>query len=199
LDFGTDFYALQTWGEKNNRTGFAWLYNWATQKNVDSVYCGEMSLPRSFHLNMEKNLCMMPILPPESLIISKNTLDENIFWSCINGSKCCIINFNPTNNFILTLIGESNQKITLEHNGKNIILSETDVDDGRYNAPISVVNDIVLCFDSGIIEVFVNKGSLCGTRRYYSCSKLTKVEISGSHAELIHYCSTYDDIPKSDF
>lgn len=32
LDFGTDFYALQTWGEEDARTGFAWLYNWATQK-----------------------------------------------------------------------------------------------------------------------------------------------------------------------
>jgi hypothetical protein len=32
LDFGTDFYALQTFRDGQQILGFAWLYNWASKK-----------------------------------------------------------------------------------------------------------------------------------------------------------------------
>jgi beta-fructofuranosidase len=191
LDFGTDFYALQTWGEEDSRTGFAWLYNWATQKNVDSAYCGEMSLPRHFHLNTQQQLCMTPLLPPESLIISKDTLGDNSLWSCADGCKTCVITFMPAAHFRLTLTGDSDQQIILEHDGENLTLREEGLDDGRYHAPIATVGDVMLCFDAGIVEVFARKGSVCGTRRYYSCSKLTRVQISGAPAMFTQYRATY--------
>lgn len=191
LDFGTDFYALQTWGERDSRTGFAWLYNWATQKNADSAYCGEMSLPRRFHLNAQQQLCMTPALPPASLIISEELLNENSAWSCREGCKTCIITFTPKANFCLTLTGNSGQAIILEHDGVNLTLSEKGLDDGRYQAPVICVKDVTLCFDAGIVEVFAHEGSVCGTRRYYSCSSLTGISLSGAPATLTQYRSPY--------
>lgn len=191
LDFGTDFYALQTWGEEEQRTGFAWLYNWATQKNVDSTYCGEMSLPRRFHLNAQQQLCMTPVLPPESLVISQSSLADNVVWSNAEGSKACTIAFTPAAAFCLTLSGDSGQDVVLEYDGKTLTLREKGHDDGRYHAHLTNVEDVTLCFDAGIVEVFANAGSVCGTRRYYSCSVLTKIHLAGAPAILTHYRATY--------
>ncbi|WP_312951826.1 glycoside hydrolase family 32 protein [Superficieibacter sp.] len=191
LDFGTDFYALQTWGEEDSRTGFAWLYNWATQKNVDSAYSGEMSLPRRFHLNTRQQLCMTPVLPPESLILSREILPDHHRWTCREGCKACTIVFTPAALFHLMLTGDSGQQISLDYDGKNLTLREHGVDDGRYHAPLAAAGDVTLCFDAGIVEVFAHQGSVCGTRRYYSCSHLTGVQISGASAVLTRYRATY--------
>lgn len=191
LDFGTDFYALQTWGEAGQRTGFAWLYNWATQKNVDSAYCGEMSLPRRFHLNAQQQLCMTPVRPPESLIVSRHTLDNTLTWSTAQGAKACAIDFTTSAPFRLTLTGDSGQQITLAHDGATLMLSEQGQDDGRYSTPLAYTGDITLFFDAGIVEVFARQGSVCGTRRYYSCSQLTQVQITGAPATLTQYRATY--------
>lgn len=191
LDFGTDFYALQTWGEEEGRTGFAWLYNWATQKNVDSTYCGEMSLPRRFHLNAQQELCMTPVLPPESLVINQNRLADNMLWSSAEGSKACMITFTPTAEFCLRLHGNSGQEIVFEYDGKSLSLREKGQDDGRYHAPLTHVEDVTLCFDAGIVEVFANQGSVCGTRRYYSCNALTQIQLAGAPAIVTHYRAAY--------
>lgn len=191
LDFGTDFYALQTWGEDDRRIGFAWLYNWATQKPVDSAYSGEMSLPRRFHLNTQQRLCMMPELPPESLVVSRHALDDGDIWVNEKGCKAGIVTFMPAGGFRLTLTGDSGQQIILEQEGKNLTLYEKGRDDGRYRAPVAGVSDVTLCFDAGIVEVFANQGSVCGTRRYYSCSQLIRIQLSGAPAQLTQYRSTY--------
>lgn len=191
LDFGTDFYALQTWGEEEARTGFAWLYNWATQKSVDSAYCGEMSLPRRFHLNAQQQLCMTPVLPPECLIISQATLADNARWTAAESSKACTIAFTPTAAFCLTLCGDNGQEIVLDYDGTTLTLREKDQDDGRYHAPMASVEDVTLCFDAGIVEVFTNAGSVCGTRRYYSCNALTQIHLTGAPANLTLYRAAY--------
>lgn len=191
LDFGTDFYALQTWGEPDARTGFAWVYNWASQKTVDSAYCGEMSLPRRFHLNARRQLCMTPVLPPESLVAARHTLGSDAPWSSADGARACMIRLEPTDGFRLTLTGDSGQQIILEHDGHYLTLRESGVDDGRYRAPLETADDVLLCFDAGIVEVFAHHGSVCGTRRYYSCSALTRVDISGAPAQLTQYRSSW--------
>jgi beta-fructofuranosidase len=178
-------------GEEDARTGFAWLYNWATQKSVDSNYCGEMSLPRRFHLNAQRQLCMTPVLPPESLIIGQTRLADNVVWSETKGSKACAIAFSPTAAFCLTLSGDSGQEIVLEYDGKLLTLREKGQDDGRYHAPVANVEDVTLCFDAGIVEVFANAGSICGTRRYYSCSTLTQIHLTGAPAIVTHYRAAY--------
>ncbi|HDG1676410.1 TPA: glycoside hydrolase family 32 protein [Kluyvera ascorbata] len=187
LDFGTDFYALQTWGEADRRIGFAWLYNWATQKNVDSAYCGEMSLPRRFHLNAQHQLCMTPELPPKSMVVSEETLHADKPWSNADGYKAFSLTFRPTSPFILTLTGNTDQNITLKHNGHSLTLHEHGQDDGRYAAPLTDAGEVTLCFDAGIVEVFAQQGSVCGTRRYYSCSKIIAINLTGATATLTQY------------
>lgn len=187
LDFGTEFYALQTWGEEESRTGFAWLFNWATQKQVASAYSGEMSLPRRFHLNAQQQVCMTPVLPPPSLIASQEIVPDAVQWSHAEGYKACTITFAPQTPFCLTLTGDSGQLLSLTHDGEKLTLKENGVDDGRYHAQITTISDVTLCFDAGIVEVFAHGGSVCGTRRYYSCCRVTGVQLIGASAELTAY------------
>lgn len=77
LDFGTDFYALQTFRDGQKTLGFAWLYNWASKKTADSVYNGEMSLPREFSLNNAQQFCMRPVRPPQSCVIRQTEHQDN--------------------------------------------------------------------------------------------------------------------------
>lgn len=191
LDFGTDFYALQTWGEETTRIGFAWLYNWATQKNVESAYCGEMSLPRQFNLNSSQQLCMNPVLPPKELIKERAKIDNYSNWLSHDGCKACFIDVKPQDEFKIELVGDNGQIIILEHDGKQITLREHGKDDGKYNADLISVTDLVISFDAGIVEVFANQGSICGTRRYYSCNKLKQVNIVGCSAMITEYLHTH--------
>lgn len=45
VDFGTDFYAMQSFEANGSRLAMAWLYNWEFSKPKGSNYSGEMSIP----------------------------------------------------------------------------------------------------------------------------------------------------------
>lgn len=176
LDFGTDFYALQTFRDEEKTLGFAWLYNWASKKTADSVYNGEMSLPRQFTLNDAGQVCMLPVSPPPSCVIQQH---EHLH-ACSEGqlqlrldawqSFSLQLKGNEITQLRLTLQGENDQNITLHYNENMLTLQAVGLDDMRYSVYVDELNELVLFFDAGIVEVFVNQGSQCGTRRYFHIS-----------------------------
>ena len=60
LDFGTDFYAMQSFEADGRRLAFAWLFNWEVRKPPGSRYSGEMSLPRMLTLDSAGRVKMPP-------------------------------------------------------------------------------------------------------------------------------------------
>lgn len=176
LDFGTDFYALQTFRDEEKTLGFAWLYNWASKKTADSVYNGEMSLPRQFTLNDAGQVCMLPVSPPPSCVIQQH---EHLH-ACSEGqlqlrldawqSFSLQLKGNEITQLRLTLQGENDQNITLHYNENMLTLQAVGLDDMRYSVYVDELNELVLFFDAGIVEVFANQGSQCGTRRYFHIS-----------------------------
>ncbi len=44
LDFGTDYYAMQSFAADGRQIAMAWLFNWEDRKPAGSPYSGEMSL-----------------------------------------------------------------------------------------------------------------------------------------------------------
>lgn len=176
LDFGTDFYALQTFRDEGKTLGFAWLYNWASKKMADSVYNGEMSLPRQFTLNDAGQVCMLPVSPPPSCVIQQH---EHLH-ACSEGqlqlrldawqSFSLQLKGDEITQLRLTLQGENDQHITLRYNENMLTLQAVGLDDMRYSVYVDELNELVLFFDAGIVEVFANQGSQCGTRRYFHIS-----------------------------
>jgi sucrose-6-phosphate hydrolase SacC (GH32 family) len=63
LDFGTDYYAMQSFEAGGRQIAFAWLFNWEYRKPEGSAYSGEMSLPRVLSLSEDrKRLRMLPTI-----------------------------------------------------------------------------------------------------------------------------------------
>ncbi len=176
LDFGTDFYALQTFHDGEQTLGFAWLYNWASKKTAASAYNGEMSLPRRFTLNSAGTLCMQPVQPPESCRVSQVDYQE----ACQHGRLQLPVDKWRTfslqlagsglSRLLLTLQGEQGEHISLRYGEGKLTLQAEGFDDERYSASLESCSDLALYFDAGIVEVFANQGSLCGTRRYFHIS-----------------------------
>ncbi|HAB5395074.1 TPA_asm: glycoside hydrolase family 32 protein [Salmonella enterica subsp. enterica serovar Mbandaka] len=203
LDFGTDFYALQTFRDGQETLGFAWLYNWASKKTATSRYNGEMSLPRRFTLNSAGLLCMQPVLPPESCV-TRQTAHHN---ACLNGHLRIPLEKPKAFSFRLEsegltrlrviLQGESGKQAELSYAGGVINLQAEGHDDGKYCAHVGELGDLELFFDAGIVEVFSNQGSQCGTRRYFHLSACQEIVLEYNPsakitaATLTNYRSTW--------
>ncbi len=200
LDFGTDFYALQTFRDGQETLGFAWLYNWASKKTAASCYNGEMSLPRRFTLNSAGVLCMQPVLPPEACIIRQT---EHLHAGQLR------LPVDARRAFSVTLQGEGLSRLRVvlqDESGEQVELCYADGvlglradghDDGQYCAPLDALKDIELFFDAGIVEVFANQGSQCGTRRYFHISACQAIALEYNPsakitaAKLTHYRSVW--------
>ncbi|KKI47928.1 hypothetical protein XK97_05980 [Obesumbacterium proteus] len=183
LDFGTDFYALQTFRDEEKTLGFAWLYNWASKKTADSVYNGEMSLPRQFALNDAGQVCMLPVPPPPSCVIQQHehlhTCSEGRLQLCLDAWQSFSLQLkgNKINRLHLTLQGENDQHITLRYNENMLTLQADGLDDMRYSVCMDELSELELFFDAGIVEVFANQGSQCGTRRYFHISTCQRISL----------------------
>ncbi|WP_226052362.1 GH32 C-terminal domain-containing protein [Dickeya chrysanthemi] len=203
LDFGTDFYALQTFRDGQEILGFAWLYNWASKKNVASVYNGEMSLPRRFALNSAGLLCMQPVTPPGSCIVRQTEHHDDILDGQLRLPAAMLQSFSVKLNgegishLLLTFKGESGGQVTLCYEESRLILRAEGHDDGQYCAYIEELNELELFFDAGIVEVFANQGSHCGTRRYFHISVCQEIKLEYNPsarvtaAKLTQYRSTW--------
>lgn len=176
LDFGTDFYALQTFRAGQQTLGFAWLYNWASKKTAASAYNGEMSLPRQFALNHAGKLCMPPVPPPASCVIQQHDHHD----ACRDGqlqvpveawpSFSVLLKGEGITRLLLTLQDENNAQIALCYVDGVLTLRAEGQNDGHYCAQVGELTELELFFDAGIVEAFANHGSQCGTRRYFHMS-----------------------------
>lgn len=168
LDFGTDYYAMQSFAAEGRQIAMAWLFNWEDRKPAGSPYSGEMSLPRQLSLTTDGRLAMAPVpeidrvwpatpiiptaqgryaLPPATIEIR---LDGRL-----DGTR------------IVAMQGQdASFEITVEQGHIAVRLPQ---DDGsiRYVANIDLDGDVRVFHDRGIIEIFAEQGAVCGTRRNY--------------------------------
>lgn len=170
LDFGTDYYAMQSFAADGRQIAFAWLFNWEYRKPKGSPYSGEMSLPRELSLTADGRLAMQParevedawptgMLPPDSantFALPPKPFDISLV-GILGGTR---ISAHQT--------GELSFEILVKNGVVSIRLPQDD-DKIRYDAQIGDATDLRVFFDRGIIEVFVGHGAVCGTRRSYQC------------------------------
>lgn len=168
LDFGTDFYAMQSFRADGRQIAMAWLFNWEYRRPEGSPYSGEMSLPRELRLDAAGRLVMQPVreleatwaaVPLETGVTGTYTLEDAPFDLRMFGD------LDRT-----TITATQGNHLTFE-----IVVSNGSVsvrlpqDDGTisYRAECASATDLRILHDRGIIEVFVDNGAICGTRRSY--------------------------------
>jgi beta-fructofuranosidase len=184
LDFGTDYYAMQSFWDGERQLAFAWLFNWEIRKPAGSAYSGELSLPRLLTLDRQHRLLMNP--EPGIAALRTCQLEAiNQRYAPANGCAVEMSISGKLNGLTIICTSANGETVTLTHSGDGLTLQLSE-DDGRiaYRAACSNVTDIRLFFDRGVIELFANGGLICGTRRSYrviDCASLwTSAETSAS-------------------
>lgn len=168
LDFGTDFYAMQSFAAEGRQLALAWLFNWEDRKPAGSPYSGEMSLPRELRLDRAGRLCMLPVaeldaawpaMPLSSEADGGFALGDAPFELRLNGSL-------EGTRIVAGQQGAPSFEVQVLAGRLTIRLPQ---DDGkiRYEAELGTATDLRLVHDRGIIEVFAGHGAVCGTRRSY--------------------------------
>ncbi|MBZ9939236.1 GH32 C-terminal domain-containing protein [Mesorhizobium sp. BR1-1-16] len=181
LDFGTDFYAMQTFRAGERQVAFAWLFNWEDRKPAGSPYSGEMSLPREISLDSTGRLLMRPSAELQNAWRADPLVRE------ADGSFK--LNDAPFELFITGNL-EGSRVAATERDALafEIVVTGGRVsvrlpqDDGRirYEAECALAADLRIIYDRGIIEIFADNGAICGTRRSYTNIAPDKIEIMSS-------------------
>lgn len=181
LDFGTDFYAMQSFRDGSRRLALAWLFNWEFRKPSGSTYSGEMSLPRVLGLNAERQLTMVPEPGYRRLRAGEIAFEHG--EAGLEGA---------TGPIELELTGSlaGLSIVATGSTGAQIVVAESDgrlhmrvpEDDGNivYRSAALELSDLRVFLDAGVIELFANGGAVCGTRRSYAATDFMRLAISAT-------------------
>lgn len=178
LDFGTDYYAMQSFAADGRQIALAWLFNWQDRKPSGSPYSGEMSLPRELRLDGAGRLCMLPVAELDATWPAVPLSSEVDGSFALHGAP---LDLNLSGDLEGTRIVASQQgapsfEVQVSAGRLSVRLPQ---DDGkiRYEAELVTAADLRILFDRGIIEVFADNGAICGTRRSYGNVAPDRVEV----------------------
>lgn len=178
LDFGTDYYAMQSFWDGERQLAFAWLFNWEFRKPEGSAYSGELSLPRELSLNSDK-LAMRP----EAGIAKLR--EASLHWGddgCLTAPGREPIEISLSGDLTgvsIEGISASGARFEIaERDGRLYVRAPEDDGSIVYRSPGLRLVDLRVFFDRGVIEIFANEGTICGTRRSYGITELKEVRVS---------------------
>ncbi|MBX5043928.1 glycoside hydrolase family 32 protein [Rhizobium lentis] len=182
LDFGTDYYAMQSFEAEGRQIAFAWLFNWEYRKPEGSAYSGEMSLPRVLSLNEDKiKICMLPAIEVDERYVAIPVAPDRSGDYALPSAPIEIRLSGPLqgSKLVATEGGELAFEVSVAGDILSIRLAQ---DDGsiRYVAELGGGKDLRLFHDRGIVEIFADGGAVCGTRRGYANIEPDRLEISSS-------------------
>jgi beta-fructofuranosidase len=182
LDFGTDYYAMQSFEAEGRQVAFAWLFNWEYRKPDGSAYSGEMSLPRVLSLSEDKKkICMLPAMEVDEHYVASPVAQDQSGEYSLPGGPIEIRLSGPLqgSKLVATTSGELAFEVSVADGILSIRLAQ---DDGsiQYVAELGGGKDLRLFHDRGIIEIFADGGAVCGTRRGYANIEPDQLEISSS-------------------
>ena len=181
LDFGADFYAMQSFEADGRRIAHAWLFNWETRRPGPSQYSGELALPRELEIDEKGRLCMLPVIELEqtAAFISQSGADSGTY--CLPDTPFAISLSGKIEGttILATQAGKPSFNIIIQGGLISIVLSQ---DDGKkkYTARALDPRDLTIVHDRGIIEIFVDRGAICGTRRNYTNVKPDEIRIDSA-------------------
>jgi beta-fructofuranosidase len=175
LDFGTDFYAMQSFEADGRQIAMAWLFNWEYRKPAGSPYSGELSLPREVSLDRRGRVCLNPTAEFDALPRLAVSSELPCCYPLTEGSFEVAISSLPDSLVIEALQGDHMSFKSIYQDGKFIVTLPQDDGSIRYAADIAPGADFRIVYDRGILEIFGEKGAVCGTRRGYRLSSPDKL------------------------
>jgi beta-fructofuranosidase len=169
LDFGTDYYAMQSFAADGRQIAFAWLFNWEYRKPPGSPYSGEMSLPRELRVNSAGRLTMQPAVELDAVWPAEEIAPQPDGGFLLGDLpiEIGLVGSLEGTSVLATEDGIRCFEIAVSGGRLSIRLPQ---DDGNilYETVFQGATDLRVIHDRGIIEVFGDGGAVCGTRRGYA-------------------------------
>lgn len=176
-DFGSNFYAVQSFEHDNKRIAIGWVSDFYNEHiEVENGAYGSFAIPRVLSINNSK-LYMEPVpeiykLKAEQLYSGKES--KNIYLTEIEGNSYYThISLNNSCDFNMLLSKDQDKSISLiRENGITKIKTAGVKSEGiDFTADVKEVWDIEIFVDRRLIEVFLNKGEAAGAKLFYNSSK----------------------------
>jgi len=187
LDFGTDYYAMQSFWDGERQLALAWLFNWEFRKPAGSAYSGEMSLPRILSVNADRQLTMRPE-PAYRTLRSARLVENGGHFSIPNRHDAVELELHG-DLAGLQVIGRSSTgaSFSLRHEGGALRIEVPEDVGGKiiYRSKDVTLTSVQLLFDRGVIEIFANDGLVCGTRRTYQMDDLSELELHANRVDTV--------------
>lgn len=196
FDFGSNFYAVQTFEHENRRIAIGWVSDFYHEHVIEEngAY-GSMALPRELQV-INQHLYMKPVKEVYDLkdkLLYKGS-KENVLLNSIEGNTYYAkIKINGDSDFYF-ILGRSQQgSIRLQR--KNQITSiETE---GVKSSHASFVTDVLdvksleVFVDRRVVEVFINEGEAAGTKLFYTERKDGIFEAVFADVDAVEEISVY--------
>jgi len=177
----------------------AWLFNWEFRKPAGSAYSGEMSLPRALSVNADRQLTMRPE-PAYKTLRSERLVAEGGRFPIPNRPQAVELDIHGDLTD-LHIVGRSSTgpSFTLRHQAGVLEIEVPEDLQGKitYRSTALDLTSLHLFFDRGVIEIFGNDGSVCGTRRTYRMDDLSQLEVQAKGLETMEawqLASAWDDL-----
>lgn len=185
LDFGTDCYAMQVWRGADGPRGIAWAANW-TDVYADRDFETAMTLPRRL-LWREGRLLTPPIDAvetlrkgsPISVVVGGRHHLENglaeVRLDDLRGEPLTVMLDHPTHEAMLSYDGET-LELHYEPPGNRSGPS--------YQAALLDLRELRIFVDVGLIEIYVDGGRACCTKRIDSSLPFTAIRLASGSTTL---------------
>ena len=77
----------------------------------------------------------------------------------------------------LILEGNDDEWISISYRDGYVLIEDTVLNNVTYHTKVSAINDLDVIFDAGIVELFINQGETCATRRSYKLADCKKIKM----------------------
>lgn len=171
-DFGSNFYAVQSFEHGGRRIAIGWISDFYGEHRVKPTgACGSFSLPRELHMEQGR-LFTEPVKECYGL------LKERIF--AVSGQEVppvivpgisffVKIKLGDDRDFLVTLAREGDDALYLERkNGvTSLVSTRKEVSEVRFPSDVSTVRYVEIFMDRRVAEVYLNHGEAAGTKLFY--------------------------------
>jgi len=209
IDFGVDFYAIQTFlDHQDRRIGIAWMENWKQPIPSQAYgFAGAMTLPRELSINTQNELYTKPVKETEQL---RQQIKPNFSLTqtkMINETKdlefkstCCEIKLeiefltpDASCQLLLRSHANNNEYLSIQYDLKTAALSitihQTNQQPKTYRHQLPLIDrqlKLHLFLDRSSLELFANNYQIAGTVRMYINPHNQAIKLISKGTSLIH-------------
>lgn len=196
LDFGTNFYAVQSFVHDGRRIAIGWVSDfYGEHKIAEHGAYGSMALPRELHVKDGK-LYQTPVKEVYTLkgALLAAAPKQNLSLETLPGNRYFVtMRLDGQTDFDLLLAKTDEASIRLMcRSGITEIKTEgVPTQSVRFPAEVECVRTIEIFVDRRTIEVYLNDGEAVGTKVFYSEEKEGCFKAVFDHPELVSTLEVY--------